>query len=63
MTCVDTKFDQGLGYVARCMGCVWLSYQLAACITNTTYALVMEYRRWLTPNIRIGSYVYVCVYR
>jgi len=42
---IDTKFGRGLGYVTRCMGWVWLSCQLATCITNTIYALATEW--WL----------------
>ena len=39
----------GVRHVTRCMGCVWLSCQLAACITNMTYTLAMERWRWYQP--------------
>ena len=47
-----TKFDQGLAYVARCTGLHnQLSCQQAGCITNTTYTLATNWRRWYQPAL------------
>jgi len=54
----DPKFGQGLGMsplyrwsASVCMGWVWLSCQLATCVTNTTYALATEWWFWYQPAI------------
>jgi len=68
----DPKFGQGLGYVAalqvkclRVYGWVWLSCQLATCITDTTYALATEwwflYQPATSPFNTKHTYRCVCV--
>ena len=56
----DPKFGQGLEMsplyrwsASVCMGWVWLSCQLATCITNTTYALATEWWFWYQPAKRV----------
>ena len=44
------------------MGWVWLSCQLATCITNTTYALATEWWFWYQPATSSFNTKHMCVW-